>query len=111
MFLVAHDPRRFHDRLRRVMLSGFSVMTSRTLRAICISSSRLSIWMPRRTRSETVSAISDGRRWRSLDELYLATVAWVGWYNHDRLHSARDDRPPAEYEIIRTDNTPTLSTR
>ncbi len=56
-------------------------------------------------------AISDGRRWRSLDELYLATVAWVGWYNHDRLHSALDDRPPAEYEIIRTDNTPTLSTR
>lgn len=23
-------------------------------------------------------AIPDGRRWRSLDELYLATVAWVG---------------------------------
>jgi putative transposase len=57
-------------------------------------------------------AIPDGRRWRSLDELYLATVAWVGWYNHDRLHSALGDRPPAEYEkMIRTDNTPTTATR
>ena len=54
--------------------------------------------------------IPAGRRWRSLDELYLATVAWVGWYNHDRLHSALDDRPPAEYEIIRTANAPKLST-
>jgi len=38
--------------------------------------------------------IRDGRRWRTLDDLYLATVAWVGWYNHDRLHSALHDRSP-----------------
>ena len=56
-------------------------------------------------------AIPDGRRWKNLDELYLATVAWVGWYNHDRLHTALDDRSPVEYEMIRTDNTPMLSTR
>jgi transposase InsO family protein len=56
-------------------------------------------------------AIPDGRRWRSLDELSLATVAWVGWYNHDRLDSALDDRSPAESEMIRSDNSPMLSAR
>ena len=56
-------------------------------------------------------AIPDGRRWKSLDELYLATVAWVGWYNHERLHSALDHRSPAEYEDFKRDNIKSLSTR
>ena len=33
-----------------------------------------------------------------LDDLELATLEWVDWYNHRRLHSALDYRPPAEYE-------------
>ncbi len=53
-------------------------------------------------------AIPGGRRWKSLDELYLATVAWVGWYNHERLHSALDHRSPAEYEDFKRDNTTSL---
>ena len=36
--------------------------------------------------------------WRSIDDLELATLEWVDWYNHRRLHSACDHRPPAEYE-------------
>jgi putative transposase len=36
--------------------------------------------------------------WRGLDDVELATMEWVDWYNHARLHSACDDRPPAEYE-------------
>jgi putative transposase len=36
--------------------------------------------------------------WRNLDDLELATLEWVDWYNHRRLHSACDHRPPAEYE-------------
>jgi putative transposase len=36
--------------------------------------------------------------WRGLDDLELATLEWVDWYNHRRLHSACDHRPPAEYE-------------
>jgi putative transposase len=36
--------------------------------------------------------------WRSIDDLELATLEWVDWYNHRRLHSACDNRPPAEYE-------------
>ena len=36
--------------------------------------------------------------WRGLDDLELATLEWVDWYNHRRLHSARDNLPPAEHE-------------
>jgi putative transposase len=36
--------------------------------------------------------------WRGLDDLELATLEWVDWYNHRRLHSACGNRPPAEYE-------------
>jgi putative transposase len=36
--------------------------------------------------------------WRGLDDVELATLAWVDWYNHRRLHSALDYLPPAEYE-------------
>lgn len=38
------------------------------------------------------------RVWRTRSELELAIVAWVGWYNHDRLHGELGDIPPAEYE-------------
>lgn len=35
---------------------------------------------------------------RTVDELELATLDWVDWFNHDRLHSALAHRPPVEYE-------------
>jgi putative transposase len=49
--------------------------------------------------------------WPSIDELELATLEWVDWYNHRRLHSACDNRPPAEYEagFTPTEPTPTLT--
>jgi putative transposase len=40
----------------------------------------------------------DGRGWDDVDELELATLSWVHWFNHDRLHSHCDDVPPAEFE-------------
>ena len=40
------------------------------------------------------------RPWRSRSDLELAIVAWVGWYNHQRLHSSLDDLPPAEFEAL-----------
>jgi putative transposase len=36
--------------------------------------------------------------WRSLDDLELATLEYIDWYNHRRLHSACGYRPPAEHE-------------
>jgi putative transposase len=36
--------------------------------------------------------------WRGLDDLELATLEWVDWWNHRRLHSACGLTPPAEHE-------------
>lgn len=38
--------------------------------------------------------------WRSLEQVELATAEWVDWWNHQRLHSAIGDVPPAEYEAV-----------
>ena len=38
--------------------------------------------------------------WKTLADVELATLHWVDWYNHERLHSACDWRPPAEYEVL-----------
>ena len=36
--------------------------------------------------------------WRSVEQVELATAAWVHWWNTQRLHSACEDVPPDEYE-------------
>jgi putative transposase len=45
--------------------------------------------------------VSD-RVWRTQSQLELAVVEYVGWFNHDRLHEALGDRPPAEFEALYT---------
>jgi transposase InsO family protein len=41
--------------------------------------------------------ISD-RVWRTREQLEFAIVEYLGWFNHDRLHSSLNDIPPAEFE-------------
>jgi putative transposase len=36
--------------------------------------------------------------WRTIDDLELATLGWVTWFNTERLHGTLGDIPPAEYE-------------
>jgi putative transposase len=36
--------------------------------------------------------------WDDLGDLELATLSWVHWFNHDRLHGHCGDIPPVEYE-------------
>jgi putative transposase len=36
--------------------------------------------------------------WRGVDDVELATLGWVHWFNHERLHGTLDDIPPIEYE-------------
>jgi transposase InsO family protein len=43
------------------------------------------------------------RVWRTQSQLELAIVAYIAWYNHQRLHQALGDRPPAEYETVTLD--------
>lgn len=39
-----------------------------------------------------------GGPWRSVDDVELATLTWVHWHNHQRLHSHLGDIPPTEFE-------------
>jgi putative transposase len=36
--------------------------------------------------------------WDGVDDVMLATLEWVSWYNSERLHSACGNIPPEEYE-------------
>ena len=36
--------------------------------------------------------------WRGLDDLELATLEWVDWFNHRRIHHELGRIPPAEFE-------------
>jgi len=38
--------------------------------------------------------------WRTADQVELATLEWVAWWNQRRLHGAIGDIPPAEHEAI-----------
>ena len=35
---------------------------------------------------------------KTVDELELATLSWVHWWNEQRLHGALGHIPPVEYE-------------
>jgi putative transposase len=54
----------------------------------------------------------DTAGWDDVDDLELATLSWVAWFN-DRLHSHCDDVPPAEFEqrstLTNTPNPPGLN--
>lgn len=39
--------------------------------------------------------------WRDFDQVERAIFQWVTWYNEERLHSALDYVPPAEYDAAR----------
>ena len=47
----------------------------------------------------------DTNGWDDVDQLELATLGWVWWFNHDRLHGHCGDVPPAEYEDHWRSNT------
>jgi putative transposase len=36
--------------------------------------------------------------WKSVEDVELATLGWVHWHNHKRLHGYLGDVPPAEFE-------------
>jgi putative transposase len=38
--------------------------------------------------------------WQGVDDVMLATMDWVQWYNEDRIHSYCGDMPPKKYEEI-----------
>src|SRR5690606_37475116 len=40
----------------------------------------------------------EGRPWKTVEDVELATLSWVHWHNHQRLHGYLADVPPAEFE-------------
>ncbi len=49
------------------------------------------------------------RVWRSRSQLELAIVEYISWFNHDRLHEALGDIPPAEFEALYARQTETVA--
>jgi len=49
-------------------------------------------------KTECVFGPDTPRPWDDVDELELATLSWVHWFNHDRLHGYLGDVPPTEFE-------------
>ena len=49
-------------------------------------------------KTECVYGPDAPRHWDDVDELELATLSWVHWFNEHRLHGHCDDVPPAEFE-------------
>jgi putative transposase len=45
--------------------------------------------------------------WRGLDEVEIATVEYIDWYNNRRLHGELGHVPPAEYEALHAMTHPT----
>lgn len=49
-------------------------------------------------KTECVHGPDAPRAWDDVDELELATLSWVHWFNEQRLHGHCGDVPPAEFE-------------
>ena len=49
-------------------------------------------------KTECVFGPDAPRPWDDVDELELATLSWVHWFNEQRLHGHCGDVPPAEFE-------------
>jgi putative transposase len=44
--------------------------------------------------------IDPKKDWLGVDDVMLATMDWVQWYNEDRIHSYSGGMPPKKYEEI-----------
>jgi putative transposase len=49
-------------------------------------------------KNECVYGPDAPRHWDDVDEVELATLSWVHWFNEHRLHGHCGDVPPAEFE-------------
>jgi len=49
-------------------------------------------------KSELVRGPARRGPWKTIEDLELATLGWVHWHNHERLHGYLGDVPPAEFE-------------
>jgi putative transposase len=48
--------------------------------------------------------------WRGIDDVEIATVEYIDWYNNRRLHGELGHLPPAEYEALHAMTHPATTT-
>jgi putative transposase len=49
-------------------------------------------------RAELIRGPARPGPWRTVEDVELATLGWVHWHNHQRLHGYLGDLPPTEFE-------------
>jgi len=49
-------------------------------------------------KAELIRGPVRARPWRTVEDVELATLGWVDWHNHRRLHGYLGDVPPSEFE-------------
>lgn len=49
-------------------------------------------------KAELIRGPSRPGPWRTVDDVELATLGWVHWHNHQRLHGYLADLPPTEFK-------------
>jgi len=55
-------------------------------------------WTENRSVPNKAECVHHEGPWRGVDDLELATLNWVSWFNETRLHSSIGNVPPAEFE-------------
>lgn len=53
----------------------------------------------------------DDRSFQTRNQLELAVVEYISWFNNDRLHENLGDIPPAEFEALNAERPPPASAR
>ena len=53
--------------------------------------------------------INRGGPWRTVDQVEIATLEWVDWFNNRRLHTACADITPVEFEHVHYRQHPALA--
>ena len=54
-------------------------------------------------------SIRPGGPWRTAEQVEIATLGYVDWFNHHRLYEACGDIPPAELEAAHYRHTTALA--
>jgi hypothetical protein len=64
---------------------------------IALAESEMGLFKTERHRNPAVLA-DYGGHWKGLDDLEIATCAWVSWFNEARLHGELGDTTPSEFK-------------
>ncbi len=56
------------------------------------------VWRVRRSWRYKAECVRPDGPFKTVDQLELATLSWVHWWNEQRLHCALGHIPPVEYE-------------